>query len=157
MGTDPLIGTQLGEYRLRSLLGQGGMSVVYLAEHVRVKRRAAVKVLLPEFAEDPTFRERFIGEWQLMAGLDHPNVIPVFEGGEVDGLIFIAMRYVETTDLKALLGQEGRLEPPRAVDIIAQTASGLDAAHGQSLVHRDVKPGNILIASGQGIDGADHV
>src|SRR5688572_24436846 len=133
------------------------MSVVYLAEHVRLKRKAALKVLSPELAEDPTFRARFVSEWERLAQLDHPNIIPVFEAGESDGLLYIAMRYVRSMDLKGLIDQRERLDPERAVNIIAQTASALDAAHEQNLVHRDVKPANILIALGAGPEGTDHV
>jgi len=156
VSADPRIGTELGGYRIESLLGRGGMSVVYLAEHLRLKRKAALKLLSPELAEDPTFRARFVSEWERLAQLDHPNIIPVFEAGEADGLLFIAMRYVRTTDLKGLIEQHGRLEPDRAVSIISQTASALDAAHQQHLVHRDVKPANILIAIGAGPEGGDH-
>jgi serine/threonine protein kinase len=157
VSSDPRIGTQIGDYRIERLLGRGGMSVVYLSEHVRLKRKAALKVLSPELAEDPTFRARFVSEWERLAQLDHPNIIPVFEAGEADGLLYIAMRYVRTTDLKGLIEQEGHLDPERAVRIIAQTASALDAAHEQDLVHRDVKPANILVAIGAGPEGTDHV
>jgi tRNA A-37 threonylcarbamoyl transferase component Bud32 len=157
VSSDPRVGTQLGEYRIESLLGRGGMSVVYLAEHVRLKRKAAVKLLSPELAEDPTFRARFVSEWERLAQLDHPNIIPVFEAGESDGFLYIAMRYVRSTDLKGLIEHEGRLDAQRSVSIIAQTASALDAAHQQNLVHRDVKPANILIATGAGPEGTDHV
>jgi protein kinase-like protein len=157
VSADPRIGTNLGDYRIESLLGRGGMSVVYLAEHIRLKRKAALKVLSPELAEDPTFRARFVSEWERLAQLDHPNIIPVFEAGESDGLLYIAMRYVRSMDLKGLIEQEQRLDPERAVNIIAQTASALDAAHEQNLVHRDVKPANILIAFGSGPEGTDHV
>ena len=157
MSTDPRIGVQIGDYRIEKLLGRGGMSVVYLAEHVRLKRKAAIKVLSPELAEDPTFRARFVSEWERLAQLDHPNIIPVFEAGEAEGLLYIAMRYVKTTDLKGLIDQEGRLDPERAVRIVSQTASALDAAHDQDLVHRDVKPANILVAIGAGPEGTDHV
>jgi serine/threonine-protein kinase len=157
VSADPRIGTNLGDYRIESLLGRGGMSVVYLAEHIRLKRKAALKVLSPELAEDPTFRARFVSEWERLAQLDHPNIIPVFEAGESDGLLYIAMRYVRSMDLKGLIDQEQRLDPERAVNIIAQTASALDAAHEQNLVHRDVKPANILIALGAGPEGTDHV
>jgi serine/threonine protein kinase len=157
VSSDPRIGTQIGDYRIERLLGRGGMSVVYLSEHVRLKRKAALKLLSPELAEDPTFRARFVSEWERLAQLDHPNIIPVFEAGEADGLLYIAMRYVRTTDLKGLIEQEGHLDPERAVRIIAQTASALDAAHEQDLVHRDVKPANILVAIGAGPEGTDHV
>ena len=157
MSSDPRIGVQIGDYKIEKLLGRGGMSVVYLAEHVRLKRKAAIKLLSPELAEDPTFRARFVSEWERLAQLDHPNIIPVFEAGEAEGLLYIAMRYVKTTDLKGLIEQEGRLDPERAVRIVSQTASALDAAHDQDLVHRDVKPANILVAIGAGPEGTDHV
>ena len=157
MSSDPRIGTQIGDYRIEQMLGRGGMSVVYLAEHIRLKRKAALKLLSPELAEDPTFRSRFVSEWERLAQLDHPNIIPIFEAGEAEGLLYIAMRYVRSTDLKALMDHEGRLDPARAVSIVSQTASALDAAHEQSLVHRDVKPANILIAIGAGPEGTDHV
>jgi serine/threonine protein kinase len=157
VSTDARIGTQIGDYRIERILGRGGMSVVYLAEHIRLKRKAAVKLLSPELAEDPTFRARFVSEWERLAQLDHPNIIPVFEAGEADGSLYIAMRYVQTTDLKALIEQEGRLDPERAIRIASQTASALDAAHAQDLVHRDVKPANILVAVGAGPEGTDHV
>jgi serine/threonine protein kinase len=157
VSTDPRVGTQIGDYRIDSVLGRGGMSVVYLAEHIRLKRKAALKLLSPELAEDPTFRARFVSEWERLAQLDHPNIIPVFEAGEADGSLYIAMRYVRTTDLKALIEQQGHLDPERAIRIASQTASALDAAHAQSLVHRDVKPANILVAVGAGPQGTDHV
>ncbi|MFL5799535.1 MAG: serine/threonine-protein kinase [Actinomycetota bacterium] len=155
--SDQRIGTELAGYRIESLLGRGGMSVVYVAEDLRLKRKAALKVLAPELAMDETFRERFIAESELAAGLDHPNVIPIFEAGDAGGVLFIAMRYVKSTDLKALIKREGRLQPDRAMSIVGQAASALDAAHAQGLVHRDVKPANILVAEGQGPAGTDHV
>jgi len=157
MSLDPRVGTRIGDYEIQQLIGRGGMSVVYLAEHIRLHRKVALKLLSPEMAEDDTFRRRFTSEWERLAQLDHPNIIPIFEAGEAGGLLFIAMRYVQTTDLKGLIGHEGRLEPERAVSIIAQIASALDAAHQQDLVHRDVKPHNILVATGYGAEGEDHV
>jgi serine/threonine protein kinase len=158
MSLDPRIGTRIGDYEIQQLLGRGGMSVVYLAEHIRLHRKVALKLLSPELAVDDTFRRRFESEWERLAQLDHPNIIPVFEAGEADGLLYIAMRYVQTTDLRALITNEGRLDPERAVSIIAQTASALDAAHKQDLVHRDVKPHNILVTIGGGTEeGSDHI
>ena len=158
MATDTRIGTELAGYRIESLLGRGGMSVVYLAEDTRLKRKTALKLLASDLAADEGFRQRFVSESELAASLDHPNVIPIFEAGEADGVLFIAMRYVKTTDLKALIRAKGRsLEPRRILSIMAQTASALDAASEQGLVHRDVKPGNILVAEGQGTGGTDHV
>jgi YVTN family beta-propeller protein len=121
------------------------MSVVYLARDLRLSRSVALKVLAPELAEDERFRERFLRESRLAASIDHPNVIPIFEAGESQGVLFIAMRYVGGTDLKALLALEGRLEPVRTLGLLGQVAEALDVAHGQGLIHRDVKPGNVLI------------
>src|SRR5919204_496655 len=147
------IGTELAGYRIERVLGHGGMSVVYLAHDPRLKRKVALKVLAPELAEDESFRVRFLRESQLAASLDHPNVVPVYEAGEVDGLLYIAMRYVVGTDLKALLRAEGALAPERALVLVGQVASALDAAHERGLVHRDVKPSNVLLT---GRPGQEH-
>ena len=147
------IGTELAGYRIERVLGRGGMSVVYLAQDLRLKRNVALKLLAPEFAEDEGFRVRFLRESQLAASLDHPNVVPVYEAGEVEGLLYIAMRYVLGTDLKALLRAEGALAPERALMLVGQVANALDAAHERGLVHRDVKPSNVLLT---GRPGKEH-
>ena len=147
---DPRIGTEIAGYLIERLLGRGGMSVVYLAHESRLDRRVALKLLAPELSEDERFRERFLRESRLAASLDHPNAIPIFEAGEAEGVLFIAMRYVEGTDLKRLLAAEGRLDPARAVGIVERVAAALGVAHEQGLVHRDVKPGNVLIAQSRG-------
>src|SRR5215510_8069188 len=139
-------GTEIGAYRVERLLGRGGMSTVYLAEQSGLKRMVALKVLSPETRDDERFRERFIRESELAASLDDPNVLPVYEAGEHEGLLYIAMRYVEGTDLKTLIREEGPLGLARAERIIDQVAKALDAAHAKGLIHRDVKPGNILLA-----------
>src|SRR5919201_661224 len=139
------IGTVLAGYRVERVLGRGGMSVVYLAHDPRLKGNVALKLLSPELAEDEAFRARLLRESQLAASLDHPNVVPVYESGEVDGLLYIAMRYVPGTDLRALLRMEGALAPERALTLVDQVASALDAAHERRLVHRDVKPSNVLL------------
>ena len=144
---DPRIGSELAGYRIERLLGRGGMGVVYLAHDLRLDRRVALKLLAPELAQDAGFRERFLRESKLAASLDHQNVIPIYEAGEADGQLFLAMRYVEGTDLAELIRAEGPLEPARAVAILAQVASALDTAHARGLVHRDVKPSNILLAT----------
>jgi tRNA A-37 threonylcarbamoyl transferase component Bud32 len=147
MRADPRLGTELAGHRVVAVIGRGGMAVVYLAEHLRLGRRVALKVLDPEMAEDEGFRERFIRESRIAAGLDHPNVVTVYDAGEAEGVLYISMRYVEGTDLERLLRAEIKLEPPRAVSIVSQCAAALDAAHAEGLVHRDVKPANILLAS----------
>jgi hypothetical protein len=151
VAADPLIGATVAGYRIEACIGRGGMSRVYRAKHLRLGRRDALKLLSVNLIGDVTFRERFEHEWRVAARIDHPNIIPVFDAGEAGGHFYIAMRYVETTDLHALLEREGPLEPARAARILGQTASALDEAHLHGLVHRDVKPGNILVAAG------DHV
>jgi serine/threonine-protein kinase len=150
-------GTEFAGYRIERTLGRGGMSVVYLAEHEWLQRRVALKVLAPQLAEDERFRERFVRESRLAASLDHPNVIPIYEAGASGGDLFIAMRYVGGTDLRTLLHEAGALEPPRAIAIVHQVAAALDAAHEQGLVHRDVKPGNVLLARPRGAEEGEHV
>jgi tRNA A-37 threonylcarbamoyl transferase component Bud32 len=143
---DSRIGTVLAGYRIEERIGRGGMSVVYRADDPRLKRKVALKLLAPELAEDAAFRERFLRESELAASLDHPNVVPIYDAGEIEGLLYIAMRFVDGTDLKALLRRDGALSPERAVAFAGQVASALDAAHERGLVHRDVKPSNILLA-----------
>jgi DNA-binding SARP family transcriptional activator len=137
-------GTDFAGYQIDGVLGRGGMSVVYLAEQTTLRRKVALKVLTSQLAEDERFRGRFERESRLAASIDHPNVIPIYEAGEYEGELFIAMRYVEGTDLRTVLGG-GPLDPNRTVTIIRQVADALDIAHEQGLVHRDVKPANILL------------
>ena len=125
------------------------MSVVYLAKDPRLERSVAIKVLSDELADDQSFRSRFVRESQLAAGLDHPNIVPVYEAGEIEGKLFIAMRYVRGTDLRTLVSQEGSLPTERTLRLLRPIASALDAAHRAGLVHRDVKPANILVARDQ--------
>ena len=147
MGPDRRIGTELGGYRIVEPLGSGGTSVVYRAEHVRLGRPAALKLLTPGFGK-ADFRGRFLRESQLAASLDHPSIVPVYDAGEEDGLLYIAMACIEGEDLKTLLAEQGRLDVRRALRILGQIGSALDAAHARGLVHRDVKPANILVAEG---------
>src|SRR5437763_15519179 len=128
MAVDSRVGTELAGYRIEGVLGRGGMSVVYVAQHLRLDRRVALKLLAPELAEDERFRERFVRESRMAAGLEHPNIVPVHEAGEADGLLFIAMRYVRGTDLKALIQSDGALEPARTIRLLSQVASALDTA-----------------------------
>jgi serine/threonine protein kinase/ABC-type transport system substrate-binding protein len=139
-------GTVIARFRVRSLIGEGAMGTVYLAEDVTNGRHVALKLLTPDLARDERFRQRFLRESQVAASLDHPHVVPTVAAGEDDGLLYLAMAYVVGSDLRELLRRERRLEPERALDLIAQVANALDAAHAAGLVHRDVKPGNILIA-----------
>ncbi len=138
-------GVEIGGYRVEEVIGRGGMGEVYRAHDGRLDRNVALKILAPRYADDDAFRERLLRESRLAASLDHPNVVPVYDAGEADGRFFLAMRYVEGTDLRAVLRGEGALSPERAIDIAAQVAGALDAAHERGLVHRDVKPSNVLI------------
>lgn len=143
---DNRIGAVFAGYRVDALLGRGGMSVVYRGDDLNLHRKVALKLLATELADDDRFRERFLRESQLAASLDHPNVLPVYEAGEVGGQLYIAMRYVEGEDLKHLLRRERMLRPERALALVAQVGDALDAAHERGLVHRDVKPSNVLVA-----------
>src|SRR5438105_4053476 len=146
MAIDRRIGTELGGYRILEPLGHGGTSVVYRAEHVRLGRSAALKLLTPSFGE-ADFAERFLRESQLAASIDHPSIVPVYDAGEDDGLLYIAMACVEGSDLKTLIAEDGKLPVRRALRIVGQIGSALDAAHARGLVHRDVKPANILVGA----------
>ena len=141
-------GALIAGYRVDALAGQGGMGVVYRATQLSLGRTVALKLIAPGLAGDPHFRERFEREARLAASIDHPNVLPVYEAGEADGTLFIAMRWVEGTDLRVLIHRSHGMEPRDAVRIVAQIAAGLEAAHRLGLVHRDVKPGNVLIPTG---------
>jgi len=147
MAEDTRVGTEVAGYRIESVIGHGGMSVVYLAEHLRLGRKVALKVLAPQLAENEKFRERFLRESKLAASIDHPNIVPIYDADEAEGLLYIAMRYVEGTDLHRLLRAKGRLEPERTARMVTQIAAALDVAHESGLVHRDVKPGNALLTA----------
>ena len=146
--SDPEIGSVIGSYRLEREIGRGGMGVVYLASHTALKRSVALKLISSELAQDADFRARFIREARATASISHPNVRPVFDVGEIDDRLFMAMGYVEGADLGDLLEREGRLDPRRAAAIVVQIGAALDAAHALGLVHRDVKPSNVLLESG---------
>jgi serine/threonine-protein kinase len=140
-----VVGGQLGNYLIDSVIGRGGMSVVYGAKHARLGMTVALKVLAPELSSDDKFRERFLREAQTAASLDHPNVIPIHDMGLHEDSLYIVMRYVAGGDLKALLSNAGPLDPEQALRILTPVGLALDAAHAHGLVHRDVKPANILV------------
>jgi serine/threonine protein kinase len=146
MSWDIPIGTEFAGYRILGVIGRGGMSVVYAAEHVGLGRTVAIKLLSAALAADASFRERFTRESRLAATLDHPNIIPIFDAGEADGFLYIAMRHVDGIDLGTLIERDGPLALGQTLFFIEQVAGALDQAHEQGLIHRDVKPANILIA-----------
>ena len=145
------IGTDFLGYRIEELIGRGGMGVVYRAYDLRLKRPVALKLVAPSLARDARFRDRFARESELVMSLEHSNVVPIYDAGDVDAHVYLAMRLVDGGDLGSLLRAEGALEPSRAIAICTQVAAALDAAHERGLVHRDVKPSNVLL------DGTEHV
>jgi hypothetical protein len=138
-------GDSLGGFRVVERVGEGGMGIVFLAEDTRLGRRVALKVIAPALAHDREFRERFEAEARSAAAIDHPNVVPVYSAGSSDGRLYIAMRYVAGTDLRSLLRDSGPLGEEAALAVVADVAAALDAAHAAGLVHRDVKPANVLL------------
>jgi tRNA A-37 threonylcarbamoyl transferase component Bud32 len=153
--TNVRIGSEFLGYRIEELIGRGGMGVVHRAYDRQLKRAVAVKFISPDLALDDRFRERFLQESELAASLEHPNAVPIHDAGEIDGRLYLAMRYVEGTDLRTLLRDEGRLSPARAIAICAQVAGAVDAAHEKGLVHRDIKPSNVLLDRNEHVYLAD--
>jgi serine/threonine-protein kinase len=153
----PQVGEELAGYRLLAVLGRGGMSVVYQAENPRIGSQVALKLLAPELANNDLFRARFLQESRIAASLNHPNVIPIYDMGSHRELLYIAMRYVAGSDAHSLLHSRGRLAPNEAVYLVSQAGRALDFAHKRGLVHRDVKPANILVERGVDEDDPDHV
>ncbi len=151
--TDLSDGDEFAGYRIERRLGRGGMGILYLAVEPGLDRRVALKLIAPEAAADEVFARRFAEESRIAASIEHPNVVPIYAAGKEAGVPFIAMRYVAGSDLSKRLAREGRLGPARAVTLIAQLGNGLDAIHAAGLVHRDVKPANVLLS---GEEGAEH-
>jgi predicted Ser/Thr protein kinase len=143
-------GDRLAEFRIVRRLGEGGMGVVYLAEDEHLGRPVALKVIAPQLAHDPEFQRRFEAEARNAAAIDDPHVVPIYSAGTVENKLFIAMRFVDGTDLRSVLAESGALEPGAAVAIVAEIAAALDGAHAAGLVHRDVKPANILLTGPPG-------
>ena len=154
VGAEVPIGSELAGYRVDELVGRGGMGVVYRAHDLALDRPVALKILAPELAADEVFRNRFLRESRLAASIDHPNVIPVYDAGEIDGELYIAMRYVEGRDLKGMIAT-GPLGRERTIRVASQVAAALDVAHARGLVHRDVKPSNVLVGEGDHVYLAD--
>jgi serine/threonine-protein kinase len=144
---DPRIGSVIAGHRIERLVGRGGMGVVYEAVDESLDRTVALKLIAPELAAEPGFRGRFMTESRVAASLDHPNVVPIYRAGEDGGILFLAMRFVAGDDLRTLVARDGPLEPARAAAVIAQVAGALAAAHERGLVHRDVKPANVLVTA----------
>jgi len=145
----PEVGTEFAGYRIDGVLGRGGMGVVYLANELALDRPVALKLIAPELADDVSFRERFLRESRLAASIDHPGILPVYAAGDAEGELYLATRFVDGTDVGAIL-ENGPMQPTQALALLSQVADALDAAHTRGLVHRDVKPGNLLV------DGAEH-
>ena len=141
------VGSTFAGHRVDGIAGQGGMGTVYRATDLALGRPVALKLMTASLASDPMFRARFESECRLAAAIDHPHAVEVFHAGEEEGLLFVTMRYVDGTDLRAILRAEGRLEPHRAMRVVGHVAAALDEAHRLELVHRDVKPGNVLVTA----------
>lgn len=147
-------GDEFAGYRIERRLGRGGMGILYLAVEPGLDRRVALKLIAPEAATDEVFAKRFAEESRIAASIEHPNVVPIYAAGEEGGVPFIAMRFVAGSDLGVRLARDGRVEPVPAVDLVAQIGNGLDAIHAAGLVHRDVKPANVLLSGGEGAEHA---
>jgi pSer/pThr/pTyr-binding forkhead associated (FHA) protein len=140
------LGSVFAGCRVEEVIGHGDMGVVYRADELALQRDVALKLILPEYSGDERFRERFRRESMIAAAIDHPNVIPIFDAGDEAGVLYITMRLVQGTDLRALIAAQGRVEPLRAARIVRQVGAALDAAHARGMLHRDVKPSNVLLA-----------
>jgi serine/threonine protein kinase len=138
-------GSTLASFTIEGVIGRGGMGVVYLATQKSLKRKVALKVLSSALGQDASYRERFLRECELVAKLEHPHIVPIYDAGDEGGLLYMAMRYIEGKDLRALISERGHLSSASALKIVEEVASALDAAHSLGVIHRDVKPANILI------------
>ena len=147
-------GAVFAGHRIEGVAGRGGMGTVYRATHLVLDHLVALKVISADLNADPSFRERFKSESRIAVSLRHPNVVPIHHAGEEDGLLFVTMDLIDGPDLRKLLIARGPLDPEAAVSILQQVAAALDVAHSRGLVHRDIKPGNVLIEEHAG--GADH-
>jgi serine/threonine protein kinase len=153
--SEDLTGRRLGHYRIDGVIGRGGMSVLYRATDMRLGRKVALKVIGDQLAADPEFRERFVDEARNTSAIDHAHVVPLYDFDEVDGQLYIAMRYVEGSDLATLI-KDGPLSSQRTLTLLGQVAEALDALHGRGLVHLDVKPANVLVTPQENV-GGEHV
>jgi serine/threonine protein kinase len=152
MSPDLAPGQVFAGYRIEAVAGRGAQGIVYRATQIARDRTVALKVMPPDSVNDETARKRLLRESAVLASIDHPNMIDVYDAGDVDGQLFMSMRYVDGVDLHSLIVAEGWLAPDRAARITAQVAAGLDAAHEHDLAHRDVKPANVLIEQREGIE-----
>jgi Protein kinase domain len=141
------VGDVIAGHRVDRVVGRGGMGVVYAAVDLALDRTVALKLIAPELAAEPGFRQRFMTESRIAASLDHPNVVPIYRAGEEDGTLFLAMRLIDGDDLRTIVERDGPLAPARAAAVVAQVAAALAAAHARDLVHRDIKPANVLVTA----------
>ncbi len=157
MGVDPdrIVGTDVAGYEIESVLGHGAMGVVYVARQRSPERRVALKLITPAFADDEVFRRRFLREATAAAAIEHPHILPVYAAGESNGILFMAMRLVDGRDMREILRGSIGLPVDRAERIVGQVGGALDAAHARGLVHRDVKPGNVLVTEQSDAEDAD--
>ncbi|MER7014837.1 serine/threonine-protein kinase [Saccharopolyspora sp. NPDC000359] len=148
--SEDLTGKRLGHYKIDGVLGRGGMSVMYRATDVRLGRKVALKVMGEHITGDAEFRERFVDEARNTSAIDHANIVPLYDFGEVDGMLYIAMRLVDGSDLASLI-KDGPISPKRTLELLAQIAEALDMLHERGLVHLDLKPANVLVTSRESV------